>query len=904
MSLKREQILFLGTLVIAGTALGIGATESYQSRPMGKPKTGTLVPAPPVPEIVFTRSEDARPDPSGRDVFQPPREWTELPPLVLDAPPLPEITALGPLPLPAAEPEKATIHRRGSLPLELAAALDAEATAGTESRFETAGDGAASAAPAAAQSGANGANGANGVELDKAYDWVKRGGQSRLWGFILNKDRVGLLDHTAEAIEFQGVDPKSGKRTVKTTLARADLENGGVYQQGFGFADTVAMRAKLLWRETKPAVSNVKTQLQAARTCLTWVEEDRSSALTAAEQFVRSALSFDPGLAEAYELLAMVREYGYDDEGELAILDEAKAKGIETSYLLMRRGVRLRQLGLKGAAHDILVAATEKNPNDHQAWAVLGRTMLDDGDAVGATDAFERALRSANIGAADKTAVLVDLARAHLVRDDKAEAGRALERAVGLDVETAELAIVQGAFALANGKPQDAIEPLRRALALDPGAAEAVYNLAVALSVTPTAEAITEARKRYAEAADLAPLTAADPTCGLGILDEALGRDDRAADAFARALEMDPNDAFVLYRAGRNARRRGDVDQATTWLQRSLKEHGRYTDVLNELGYAMLLTDRPETAEEYFVESLKREPGNGEVQTMLGMALLRQQRAQDARAAFESAGNDRVAALAGAAWCLYRLGDADVALQRFAEARAAAADEANPFSVYSDRYQKAITDHRAKEQWVDVFDRTQIKNGWDLREAFGPTLKPPAAGRVALEGIQRAGDSDRWTELRRIAEGKTLVQFDVEVTSGGKNEGVVGAALYLEKPSGASGQELEPGGLIAVARFPDGSVRLLAQDSSKQILRNWDTLPGVKIAAQTPARFTIEFANRDKGVFHVKLDEKTIAADVEVPSLKKPGTKPFQLSVFAMAKERQSVDVSTGYARVVRYRNN
>lgn len=897
MNLKREQILFLGTLVIAGTALAMQASEAYQPRAMGKGKSVDVVAAPSVPEIVFPRETDTRPDPTGRDVFQPPREWTELAPLVLDAPPLPEIGALGPLPLPAAEPEKAAIHRHGPLPRELAPTADATAADADGGRFESGGDVAASANAASAPSAA-----AN-VQLEQAYDWIKRGGQSRMWGFILNKDRIGLLDRTGEAVEFQGVDPKSGKRTVKTTLARTDLENGGVFGQGFGFADTVATRAKLLWRETKPAVSNVKTQLQAARTCLTWVAEDRAAALAAAEQFVRSALSFDPGLAEAYELLAMVREYDFDEEGELAILDEAKAKGIETSYLMTRRGVRLRQLGLDAAAHDVLVAATEKNPNDHAAWAVLGGMLLEDGNPTAAIDAFDRALKSANIGAADKTTVLVELARAHLVRDDKVEAERALKRAELLEVASADLSVVKGALALASGKPQDAVEPLRQALARDPNDAEAVYNLAVALSVTPTAEAIAEARKRYLEAVDLAPLSAAMPTCGIGILDEALGSDDLAADAFARALEMDPNDPFVLYRAGRSARRRGDLEQASTWLSRSLKEHGRYTDVLNELGYAMLLSDRPETAEEYFLESMKREPGNTEVQTMLGMALLRQQRAQDARIAFEAAGNDRPAALAGAAWCLYRLGDADVALQRFAEARAAANDETNPFSVYADRYQKAISDHRAKEQWVDVYDRTQIKNGWDLRESFGPTLKPPANGRVVLEGIQRAGDSDRWTELRRLAEGKTLVQFDAEVTAGGKNEGVVGIALYLERPSGAGGQEMEPGGLIAVARFPDGSVRLFTQDSSKQPLKNWETVPGAKIAAQTPARFTIESTNKDKGVFNVKLDERTIAADVEVPNLKKPGTKPFQLSVFATAKERQSVDVSTGYARVVRYRN-
>jgi tetratricopeptide (TPR) repeat protein len=896
MSLKREQILFLGTLVIAGTALAMQATDGYQSRPIPKGKSVDVVAAPNVPEIVFTRSEDARPDPSGRDVFQPPREWTELPPLVLDPPPLPEIVALGPLPLPTAEPEKSAVHRHGSLPAALTAPADEGAPA-EEGRFESAGGGTAGSAAGAAASG-------DVASLEKVYDWVKRSGQSRLWGLVLNKDRVGLLDKTAEAIEFQGIDPKSGKRTVKTTFARADLENGGVYQQGFGFADTVATRGKLLWRETKPAVSNVKTQLQSARTCLTWVDEDRASALVAAEQFVRSALSFDPGLAEAYELLAMVREYGYDEEGELAVLDEAKAKGIETSYLMMRRGVRLRQLGLKAAAHDVLVAATEKNPNDHLAWTVLGRTLLDDGDAAAAAAAFDRALQSGSIGAADKTAVLVDMARAHLVRDDKAEAERALKRAEALDVTSAELSIVKGALALAMGKPQDAIEPLRTALSLDPNSAEAVYNLAVALAVTPTPEAVAESRSRYLEAADLAPLSASSPTCGIGILDEALGDDERAADAFARALEMDPNDPFALYRAGRNARRRGDLEQATTWLMRSLKEHGRYTDVLNELGYAMLLVDRPETAEEYFSESLKREPGNAEIQTMLGMSLVRQQRAADARVAFERAGNDRPSALAGAAWCLYRTGEADVALQRFAEARAAAADETNPFSVYADRYQKSISDHMAKEQWVDVFDRTQIKNGWDLRESFGPSLKPPASGRVAIEGVQRAGDSDRWTELRRYAEGKTLVQFDGELTSGPKNEGAIGLALYLERPSGAGGQELEPGALIAVARFADGSVRLLTQDSVKQVLKNWETIPGVKIAAQTPARFTIEFVNRDKGVFNVKLDERTIATDVEVPGLKKPGTKPFQLSMFATAKERQSVDASTGYARVVRYRNN
>src|SRR5690606_36992683 len=122
------------------------------------------------------------------------------------------------------------------------------------------------------------------VDVERTYDWVKRKALSKVWGTVLNSTPLKLLDDPTLAIDFETVNPKTGLPQGRVSFPREELEGGGAYGVGFGFADRVSNRVALLEREVRPGVGNTKTQIAAARTCLGWIEDDRDQALAGAER--------------------------------------------------------------------------------------------------------------------------------------------------------------------------------------------------------------------------------------------------------------------------------------------------------------------------------------------------------------------------------------------------------------------------------------------------------------------------------------------------------------------------------------------------------------------------------------------------------------------------------------------
>ncbi len=897
MKMNREQGLFLAALVVAGGWMYLRHSDRYVKTRVPTSQAPETPAAPFVPEIQFPAGADPAFDPAGRDPFLPPRDWNPLPLLLLETPPLPEIGAVGLLPDPGVESRYLAIYRQPPYVVR-----NVEPPSGGGGDPANGGGAGGAGRFAGIDFGADivGSNGvvADDVVLEKTYDWIKRKSLNRIWGFVRNDDKFGLLDDSGAAIEFQQVNTKTGKATATAVFQRGDLEGGGVFEQGFGFADTVHARVVLERRRVSPSGTNLQSQLEAARNCLGWVDEDRETALEGAEGFIRSVLSYNKQQTEAWELLAEARERAFDTEGELKVYDDAAAAGVKSSRLDTRRAERLAELGLSERAEHVLRKAVKDNPSDLHALHALGRLLIERDRAAEAVPLLDKAQGMA-ANATERIAIRLDLVRAYLRSNQLSEASARIDQVMRMGIESADAYNLKGVVHLAAGDTSSAIRELRAALEIDPRNRDAVYNLGVAMATDPDDELLVEqARARFQQATDVDPLTFFDSTLALGALEESLGNLEQAMFEFDTALEFHPGRALGLYRKGRVARRQGDVDTAKSLLREALHKDGRIIDVLNELGSSELLDDQPEAAELYLRESLRREPSHREIYVLLGASLLRQNQMRAARETFVDGIGDaespNAAALCGIAWCDYRLGDVESAVEKFAEARAAAT-EGDPFHVYADTNQARIEDHRIKEQWIDRFDRRQIKNGWDVKEPFGPQFQATGDG-LTIAGLQRRTDPDEMSELTRSMEGATFVRIEAVLEVPADNEATVGLRFVHHK---VAGRTQLPAGEVAVARFPDGTVHLFVREDANSVSQDWVELEGATITKNEPFRFTIERTNYDKGLFDVKLGDQVIAKDVASGSLKKM-KRTVDGGVFVTAGGNKKVNVTVSEVRVVR----
>jgi tetratricopeptide (TPR) repeat protein len=919
-SLNREQGLCVGVFVCAAGLVGYWWSGAYVKAVTPRSKTATLAAAPYAPEVSFRKASDPAYSTGARDFFVPPRDWNPLAQLAIDLPPLPEIGAIGPLPAPAPGAKALSRLRQ---PAILPAIARHFAPVETELDASAANADLGANAPAETPPGANGGArppepkesatpAASGkVAIDDAaaarrFDWIVMKGERRSYGRILNEKRLALLDDETLPIEFEVVDPTTGKVYLRNKLERDKLSGG--HRVGFGFADTAANRVLLIEHQAVAEKVSPAGFLAAARECLKLREEDPRAVLAAADRLVDRSLAIDSGSVDGWVLKAELRSLAFDTEGELAVLDRARENGVEDPRLKARRARLLRKSGLLESAAALLVEVTKENVLDADALRELGHLRLEQGDSKAAVEAFDRAERLAGISPELRQAVRIDRAVALLHGGEFDAAFSAVDAVTKSDGANADAWAVRAVAQWLLGKPDAAKADFKNALEADPRHRDAVYGLGVLLGLGGDLDA---AQSRLAEAEELDPLRGFDTELARGILAELGGDLDLAAAHYDRALLRHPNHPFGLYRAGRLARRLENHDEAAGLLLGSLLTFGDMTDVLNELGYVAFLADSFEDAEKYFAESLRREPDQTAVRVLLGCALARQRRLPEARAEFElAAAQDDPTALAGVAYCSYLEFDDEGAVQRLAAAAGASKDDpTSEIHRYAKSLQERIEDHRSKEQWFDVFDREQIQNEWIVNETAGPTAAIEK-GVVKVVGSIRPAEADVPTELGREVDGKLFVLFESEITVGRSHNGFHGVRVWLPKNRQAAGGQVDAFAEIAIAVFPDRQVKLFVRDQDwNQISQNWVTIKelGPDYDPSKPHKFTIERTNYDTGKFVVRFDDATLElngkSEIVVAGLRKVKTG-LRCAVFGQGKARENLDFGIESVRLVRYKQS
>jgi tetratricopeptide (TPR) repeat protein len=230
----------------------------------------------------------------------------------------------------------------------------------------------------------------------------------------------------------------------------------------------------------------------------------------------------------------------------------------------------------------------------------------------------------------------------------------ALESALRLDARSNRRSILLsrlGAVASVLGRPEEAIEHLREAVAIDPDAHNARRRLLVEL----------EAMERWEDAIPHYPiLLQADPQDAQlrihhGFALQRTERLDEAVRSYERALVDDPTQATAHYNLGTVRFALGDPQGAIRAYERTVDLSPGSAAVHVELGRAHELAGSIESAIDAYEKAVAIAPDFAEARARLALALLAQGRFELALQEFASAvarSPDSVLALNNLAWLL------------------------------------------------------------------------------------------------------------------------------------------------------------------------------------------------------------------------------------------------------------
>jgi Flp pilus assembly protein TadD len=186
---------------------------------------------------------------------------------------------------------------------------------------------------------------------------------------------------------------------------------------------------------------------------------------------------------------------------------------------------------------------------------------------------------------------------------------------------------------LREGRPADAIAPLRDAALLQPSNAIIQHDLGLAcLEVGRTADAIAALRRAVSN----------DPRYGdayfrLGIALEKQGEIARAIAAYDRATELLPSLTEAWFRAGALVYTLGHLEEAIGCFRRAAATGGNTSFGRLGKARALLIEDRNQEAELVLRKTLARDPENAMAHDLLGNLLSEFGRFNEARECFERA---------------------------------------------------------------------------------------------------------------------------------------------------------------------------------------------------------------------------------------------------------------------------
>ena len=171
-----------------------------------------------------------------------------------------------------------------------------------------------------------------------------------------------------------------------------------------------------------------------------------------------------------------------------------------------------------------------------------------------------------------------------------------------------------GMAVLLQGRQQDAIEPLRRALRLDPGMVPALYNLGYALEGLGRLDEALECYRRSVKAAP----QLAEAHNNLGNILQQLKRHEEALSAYERALALKPRFAPFLKNRGDSLRDLDRLEEAAEAYQSATELQPDLTETYASLAYVLAQLKRYDESASVCRRAIERQPNA--VDAHLGLA--------------------------------------------------------------------------------------------------------------------------------------------------------------------------------------------------------------------------------------------------------------------------------------------
>jgi len=396
--------------------------------------------------------------------------------------------------------------------------------------------------------------------------------------------------------------------------------------------------------------------------------------LSGAEQEFKTALKFDPAFAPATLSLGqtLIDQKRYT-AAKVYLQDALKASTApEThSQLLTLLAVAYAQNGETDQAIGTLERMIRDHPDDAEAHFNLATVYARQGPALGYQKAianFKDALRldpkydAARYSLAkvlvqvgqfsDAVSYLDEYARhqpkdaegfhllgsAYAGLDQIPKAVEALERARQLKPGDYLIRYDLGSELAKAGNTKQAIEQLLAAEKLNPAFADTHYQLALQLHK----QGETARSKQEIQLFQNLKTQVTDETEAGNLNNKANrllqeGKAQEAADAYRKAVQLDPNNAQWQYNLSLALARLGDREGQKTALERALEIDPNVAATHNDLGLICLSEHNLESAEKEFRAALELDPKFAEAQNNLGVVYSEQGKDSEALALFRQA---------------------------------------------------------------------------------------------------------------------------------------------------------------------------------------------------------------------------------------------------------------------------
>ena len=219
----------------------------------------------------------------------------------------------------------------------------------------------------------------------------------------------------------------------------------------------------------------------------------------------------------------------------------------------------------------------------------------------------------------------------------------------------------------------------------------------------------------------------------------------------------------------------------------------------------------------------------------------------------------------------------------------------NPDFRYALNTRAAIESHLLKSQWVDRFQRKEIKNGWEVVQRYGPTIYL-VQNEIHFKGMQRQGLGGEMTQLKRDISGKAFRLLEAEVQAGDAHQGIMGifAGSYFSR----SGQGLQANAEVRLGVNSQGRLVFRIVDQGR-LVEDWKEIEGQEFPEGEPVKFGIQVVDQQQGLVRLLVNDTPVVEDLIVKRFKNI-TRSLSIGVFGQGTGDRNLDFVTRFVRIVK----